>query len=343
MSKHPETTSSAMNQPAQAGIDAVEQANPVSIDSVKARIVTPGERWFDRITYGGFAGGVTFVLSVVSGYLMQHGESKAFFGLSKHSWSDGWKNITSSLEKHGQMGKVGVHALQTVALSMGGTLMVLPITLMERSKKSIVKALNKVFGNEDDVALGNILVENQPTQSLGTMLKGRLTACLVVLGGLTGTDLALRATKRFTNEQSAPFFRDAANSGLNAISERSGSIFQKAYEHLVRTPTEKGKEFWQNVGKISALDAVATAAAAALLYVASKTYSRKHQEKKAQHAQAASAMATTPAAATIITPVEQQETHEKEEKSHRHTITPRGNSHREAIENASLATAELAR
>ena len=303
----PSTVSPSAVSPSQA-LDALPDRLSMPSASVetdeKPGHKTRGEKWFDGLAYAGLAGGGTFLLSVGSMYLMKYGEGKAGFGLSNKSWKESWDLIAERFAKAGmwkslantQLGKTKAfnflhdeknlqrtaqRVLETTALGIvGGTTMMFPVEQMERRKKGIVHWLNTKLSTPEEVALGDARVKDEPPQTLGTLIKGRATAFTVGFIAITGTDILLaKGAKMAVRPNSSKALKELAADGLGALSNWSGQGVENLYTKISPNAPQVKKTFWNRIGNISAVDAVATVASTIILYVSSKFFSAQLSKK----------------------------------------------------------------
>lgn len=246
---------------------------------------TTGEKIFNGIAYGGFAGVGTFVLSVVAAYLFKFSE-RAFPGFKRKpdgtSWAEKWKqwgNGIASLplirnSKDPQ--KAGETTLMTTALMMGGNILLFPIRWMEGSKKDIVHYFNEKFGKPGEVEKGDAQVQNEPPQSWGSIIKARITAWLVVFTSLTVAGNIFERIKRDPNDINA----------MGKFEQKLGNLFVSAAKTVKPDLSERNEFRARKLGELSAIDVFATVAASTLLYVTSKVFARQKAAHKTESAAA---------------------------------------------------------
>jgi hypothetical protein len=219
-----------------------------------------GERWFDRITYGGVAGVATFLLSLPMGFAARY----TVRGKGAITW------LARNFEKVGLSENVATNAAMTTALMQGGNITVVPVKMLEDRKPELVAKLNRTLGDDS----GDLSVKDEPKQTWGSLFKARiLLAWMPVFASLQGASMLL---------------------GKNADGKKRFDVFEEKFaEHVVCKPLgqpmtyeaiEEGKKVIKETrayryGKIAAIDLFATAAAAALLYVGSRIFARKGKEK----------------------------------------------------------------
>lgn len=246
------TTSYAVEEDKQA------QADAKALDTSKK---TTGEKWFHNITYWAMNFIGTFAISGVIGYFLKYSDSKVPF--ANTSWKDGWKSVSQTIGdwKIGKEKKVGAetaeNVLMTTALMMGGNLMIIPVKFMEKNKKGVVQYFNRKFGKPEEIEIYEKRHESVPTQSWGSLLKGRIVAWLTV----------------FVSLQLA--------SKVNAIKTKMGQFDNWCGEKLCQITgkpiegSKDGKSGTFRLGSIFGVDAFATAAAVLLLDVFSHAFIKK--------------------------------------------------------------------
>lgn len=215
-----------------------------------------GERAFDWAVYGGIAGVGTFIATVPLTYLFRHttlGE-RYYMGIVNGLHKGVAKVAPQLMSK-----KIAEDAVMTTALMMGGNAMLLPVGYAEKHKVTTVTGLNTILG--DDTPPDQI--EAQPQQTWGSLVKARLTAWGAVFASIfTASALFPKSFTTFENE----------------FAERACKALGKPTEVMKEGRMVPSRSFL--LGKISALDVFATAAAAILLYVAGHSFARKREEKK---------------------------------------------------------------
>lgn len=209
--------------------------------------MSKGEKWFDWLAYGGVAGVGTFAVTLPLAYLAKYGKVAKYFEAG-----------TNWLIKKGMNPSLAEPLLSTTALVHGGNLMTLAVKLAEDNKKPIVTKLDEMLGDKTDEAA----LDAEPKQSWASMIKARVVAWLTVYTTMQGSVSLFGADK------------------LAAIEHGVGSTVC----NIVRKPTHiAGKEtVLYRYGKLGALDLLATAASATLLYVGSRVFARWEKQKKDQ-------------------------------------------------------------
>lgn len=232
------------------------------VKSVEAPLIkekSKGEKAFDKVVYGGFAGVGTFVLTLPVAFKIKHGR-----------WAEGYGKLINMTEKGlsrflpaGVSSKVAEQVVETTVLMQGGNLMLLPIRWAERRKVSIVNGLNRLLGDPtppEDVA-------QAPQQTWGSLVAGRALAFLTVFGTFFSASVFLpRSFSVFKAE----------------FGERTHQLvgwFKRVRSSPVMEQTRGFK-----IGELAALDVFATMAAASVLYVGAHFFARKRVEKQEKRA-----------------------------------------------------------
>ncbi len=216
---------------------------------------TRGDVLFDRWLYGGLNGVGTFLLTLPLAYWGDHGGGKATF----QKFSNFLKERTPLSE---QTAKTVVRA---TTLGLGGTVMVIPVRMIEGIRTPIVQALNRRYGSPEDQAVGAQVVA---PQTWGSQLKGRAVAWTVVFGSFKAIE-GIGFGKKMEQFE-------------HWVAEH---IICKALKQPLRDAMgNESKAF--RYGKLAALDAFATAAAAMLFYTGTRFFaSHRSEEKQAQLAE----------------------------------------------------------
>ena len=219
-----------------------------------------GERAFDWITYGGFAGVGTFVVTVPFAYLLKHyPPMQPYYARAV----DGMHRLLTKLP-FGVSRARSEQFVTTLALMEGGNAMLVPVAAMEHHKVALVEKLNHALGDAAEPGQ----VEQAPKQTWGSLLEGRMVAFGVVWGAFMATaKLVPKSFEMFEHE----------------IGERVCQLFRKPTTRMVAGVEQETKTFI--FGKLAALDVFATAAAALLLYVGGHFFARRHEVKREQKAE----------------------------------------------------------
>lgn len=214
-----------------------------------------GERIFDWLTYGGIGFLGVFAAGIPFAYWAKYGKgANMFHGSSQY------------LQKMGMGAKSAEDAVMTSVLMQPGNLALIPIKIMENNKPHIVDKINDMLGEKSSDAS----VEQDPKQTWGSLIKGRLAAWLAVFMGFRGAALAV-GDKNFSKFENAfaeyvvcwPLGKPTHIPGMAKIVENETKLFR--------------------YGKIASLDVFATAAATTLLYMASRFFAKKNQTWESKH------------------------------------------------------------
>lgn len=215
-----------------------------------------GERAFDWAVYGGIAGVGTFIATVPLTYLFRH------TAMGERYYTGIVNGLHKAVEKVAPQlvsKKIAEDAVMTTALMMGGNAMLLPVGYAEKHKVTTVTGLNTILGDNTPPDQ----IEAQPQQTWGSLMKARLTAWGAVFASIfSASALFPKSFAMFENE----------------FAERTCKVLGKPTEVMKEGRMVPSRTFL--LGKISALDVFATAAAAVLLYVAGHSFARKREEKK---------------------------------------------------------------
>lgn len=221
---------------------------------------TTGEKLFNGIAYGFFAGVATFVASVLFTWLAKDSSVKFFH--KDYTWKEAWEGAVDRISNAPLINKLkdprsfAGDILMTTSLMMGGNVFLFPIRWMEGSKKEIVHFFNKHFGKEGEVERGDKRVTNEPPQKWGSLIKGRLVAWSVVFA-------SLRTVKWKT-----PHI-------LGAMEEGGNKLFTSTATAVKPNMSQERQEFYGKLGEYSGVDFFATVAASSLLFVTSKIFAKK--------------------------------------------------------------------
>lgn len=224
----------------------------------KERPISTGGKIFDLLTYGGLAGVGVFLITIPIANLFMR-EDGPFHGF------DQW--LRKSARKLGASENIANQFANTTHTMHGGNLILLPVAMMEKFRTPIVNALNRAFKDPTDPKS----VEDSPPQTLGSIVKGRIVAWLTVFSAFTGVSMAI-GEKRFEG------LLDQAGNKLCEMLKKPVMEFNK-------------KGVWAhsktyNIGRTGALDFLATASAATLLYITSHYFAnsearQRHRRKDA--------------------------------------------------------------
>ncbi len=210
-------------------------------------VMSKGEKLFDWLTYGGFAGAVTFALGMPFGYFTRYSKG----GEAIHKWA------VSHSRQLGMSVEATEDAVMNTALMQGGNVMLLPVKMMEDHKPQLVAKFNKMLGDDS----GDCSVKDEPKQTWGSLLKSRVfLAWTPVFLALRGT--AMLGGKESFNNFEKDFSKNIVCDPLGLPTHVNG---------------QETKAF--RLGRIAAIDVFATAAAATLLYIGSRMFARQNKEK----------------------------------------------------------------
>jgi len=204
-----------------------------------------GEKLFDWLTYGGIAGAAVFIGTMPLTFWTKYGAGSKF-----HAW------LTGSLTKQGMSEHAAEMIFNSTVLGALGHAAIVPVKFLEDRKPECVEKLNRLLGEKDDIET----VKEEPKQSWGSLVKSRVLAVAAAWVGFQGAS-TLFGKEKFKH------FED------------------KFAEHVVCKPFGKathiaGQETrWFRYGKVAAIDVFATTAAATILYVGSRIFAKKKEEK----------------------------------------------------------------
>jgi len=212
--------------------------------------LSKGERWFDWLTYGGIAGVGVFLVTLPLTYWSKYAGGAKNFKAAAH-----W------LEKKGFSAHTAEDLVMTTSLMQGGNLGLIPVKLMENNKPQIVKKINDVLGDSTDEKA----VEAEPKQSWTSLLKAR------IIMAWTPVFLSFRAATMLLGKEKFQHFEHWFSESL--ICKPLGKA-----THIAGVETKAFR-----YGKIAALDAFATAAAATLLYIGSNIFAKQEKDEELAH------------------------------------------------------------
>jgi hypothetical protein len=180
-----------------------------------------GEKLFNYLTYGGVGFGINLGLSVIITDYFTHGKGNELL----HSWS---KKSAGTLHKISgtnieKAENTAYAFLKTHLLMSGGHVVMVPIKLMEDSKRHIVHRINRMLGvdkpiiqNGKEVPISELaendlpeLYEDQPKQSWGRTVVRRLLAiaATMTVGTLMGKDFQHKVEDSITDKMMLPAMR----------------------------------------------------------------------------------------------------------------------------------------
>lgn len=204
-----------------------------------------GERWFDWGVYGGINYLGTFFLTVPVADWIQHGGGKALY-----------ERAGESLVKLGVNARYARQALHATALMFGGTLMLAPVWAFEKFHTPIVNWINEKYGTVQDRAARP---QDAPEQTWGSLLMGRISAWTAVFASFAATAKLFPQTRQAFEHEYAK------------------NLLCKPFGHPTHIDGVETKAY--RIGKIAALDTFATAAATILLYMSSRFFARRREQR----------------------------------------------------------------
>lgn len=214
-----------------------------------------GEKLFNRFVYGGLAGVVTFVVTLLAAFEIKHGRWNPHYTRAVNR-VEGWlKQVMPSLASR----KAAEIAVETTALMQGGNLMVIPVLLAEHHKVPIVSGLNVMVGDKTPPEA----VEQAPKQTAMSLIEGRALAWGAVFSTLLAASLILPRTYGTFKAEFAEKIYHATQWVKRSLPNPATMKTSKSYQY----------------GDIAAVDGFATAAAATLLYVGGHFFARKQEER----------------------------------------------------------------
>jgi hypothetical protein len=140
--------------------------------------------------------------------------------------------------------------VMTTALMQGGNVSLIPIKMAENNKAQIVSSLNRALGEPDTYCE----VKSEPDQTWGSLIKSRLVAWGAVFASLKA------ASSMLGHERFDAFENSFAK-----------NVACKPFGFPTHLPNGQETRAFR-MGKLTALDIFATAAAAGILYSASRVF-----------------------------------------------------------------------
>jgi hypothetical protein len=257
---------------------------PVAAETAQVPTKSKGEKFFDRVVYGGIAGVGTFAATLYMANKFKNGE---WAGQRYKRAVSGVTNLLKKVLPQKWAESIGTEAIQTTSLMMGGNVMLLPVWYAEKHKTKIVEGLNVAMGDPTPPEK----IEQAPKQTTLSLIQGRALAWCTVFGALVAAQSAFPKTFR-------------------TYCKEVGEITHKAVQGMKRQAALTGKAMKETtsyrIGTIAALDIFATAAAVVLLYIGGHFFARKQEQKKEVRAarRHAAIGETRQAEATFATPAE---------------------------------------
>ncbi len=217
---------------------------------IENRPVSKGGKAFDLLTYFGIAGVGTFLATIPTGAMFLKGGH--WHGVAQR-FENGLKNIGFSR-------RLAEHGANTFATFWGGTLMLIPVGLMEKNRTKIVNAFNRFFNDPTDPRS----IEDAPPQTAGSIVKARAVATATVFTGFVGTEM-LVGEERFKSLQ-----HDAG--------QKLASVFKHETHVMKNGKLVEGLLY--KFGRTGALDVLATVSSATLLYIGSHFFAKRAYERR---------------------------------------------------------------
>lgn len=273
---------------------------------------TIGERIFNNIAYKFFGWGVTLVATIVIAYVLKDsknikvpkwlgGDGNVVFKDKYKDWEKNWSSgIQKTFRITSEKGikradNIADKALLTSVTFFGGVVPIAPIRWMEAKKKPIVAYFNKRFGKEGDVERGNANVEKEAPQSWGSLLKARLAAWLTVFATFMTASALLGRSFKAIGEDFQKIFQQIGqtlhrwpkNAYLNSWRDKTGVTLSTSELAKAASVTgslspkqERQRYRYERAGDLFSLDVLATTASAILLFVTSRIFAKKSQQKR---------------------------------------------------------------
>jgi hypothetical protein len=231
--------------------------------SPEKRAPSFGEKAFDTTVYGGLGGVGTFVATIPLADWVMHGGGKKYYEASQAFLSE--KALNKVMPLTAAKG-VSATALLTFATMQGGNALVAPIWALEKVRTPIINNLNRFVNDPTPPEI----IEDKPTQSASSLIKGRLTAFAAVFVGLSGM-ISIIGKERVST------FENAMGRAAAGFMNQPTHIETMVNGALQKEPTKSFR-----YGKLIAIDIFATTATASLLYIASRFFAKKKHETLAQ-------------------------------------------------------------
>jgi len=243
---------------------------------------TTGEKYYSWLKFG-VAEVFILVATAVIAYWARHGQDK-WYNVFKQiqKLSDKVFSPLSRIGKDGSKARevgtvLSVAAASTMVTFHGGNAFAPAMKWFDNKKNDIVNAFNKLFGKPDELEIGQERLKEDPKQSWGDVIKGRLAAWAIVFTSFVSATLLIgKSTKNndyhFNNFEEW-FARKFAGLTKGGKELAKISALQKLPEHL-----KENKSY--RFGKILALDIYATTAAIIIWNVISELSAKIRQKEK---------------------------------------------------------------
>jgi hypothetical protein len=257
-----------------------------------------GEKMFDPANWI-LGYGVTFVASVVGAYLFRDSSVKFPFkkkdGSGTQTFAEWTENRRKDIEKsallrpfeknqHFGRKRLSQIIMNTLVTFPGGFLMLPVERWMEHRKQSIVHWFNKRTGDEDQVKIGDVRTANHKVSGWGSLLLGRLTAITTVIASFMTLEVIAPNTMGGIEKD---FER-----GFVGVGDKVSTLFSKYKKPLNRPrslqdgsfdftdPNAKAYKRLFNMGNLSAIDSIATAASVSVVFMTNNFLKkRSHKEE----------------------------------------------------------------
>jgi len=226
---------------------------------------TTGEKMYGWLKFG-VAEVFILIATAIIAYWARHGEDKwynVFKQIQKLSDAvfSPLKKIGKDGSKTREVGKVlSVAAASTMVTFHGGNAFAPAMKWFDNKKNDIVNSFNKLFGKPGELEIGQERLKDDPKQSWGDVIKGRLVAWGIVFTSFVS---AMLLVGKSTKNKDYHF-----------------NNFEEWFAHKFAGLTKGGKELTRyHFGKILALDIYATTAAILIWNVISELSAKMRQKK----------------------------------------------------------------
>lgn len=233
---------------------------PVAAEAPHAKTKSKGEKFFDRVVYGGIAGLGTFIITVPVTYFLKHQPTMKPYYEKAVDWLHTKLPASYSRETANKI-------LSTTALMQGGNLMLLPVGYLEKHKVQIVKGLNVTL---DDPTPAD-QIEMAPKQTWKSLIESRGLAWLMVFG-------AFKAAEKYAARTLVAFEEDMGDLACRVFRKDKMRKIVETIDGVDKIMERETKTYL--FGKIGAWDMFATAAAVTLAYIGGHFFARKQEQKK---------------------------------------------------------------
>ena len=242
-----------MERPDSIGASVVETPPNMPREQEKRRLPR-GEKVFDALVYGPMNIIGTFLATMPLAWSLEHGLGGKPFDTVKNF-------LTSRLKINDNITR---KALTTTTTWMGGNAMLLMVKAAENNKDNIVAGINRMSG--DTTQGPPVLAE--PRQDWGSLIKGRLLAWVVVFSSFLGFEQIVGAKAMGKMEEGF----------AHKLCDKFGWAKEEKVMIDGQLKTRPTRAF--GYGKIMTFDIFATIAGGALLYVGSRAFAKRREEKR---------------------------------------------------------------